>query len=49
MINYELNERGNFTVKDFDEKINEALKSIAKNLKQQKLSFKDARIIRDIQ
>jgi transcription elongation factor len=43
MINYELTERGNFTEQDFGEKINEALLSVSKNLKQQKLSFKKVR------
>lgn len=43
MINYEFIERGKFTIKDFDEKIEEALSTISRNLEIENLNFKEVR------
>lgn len=43
MINYELTERGNFTVEDFNKKIKKVLLTISENQKKQKLIFKEVR------
>ncbi|WP_445956209.1 hypothetical protein [Yeosuana sp.] len=43
MTNYELNERGIFTEIDFENKINDAIKTISQTIKQPKLSFEKIR------